>query len=104
MTLGLLWHRLVQLVRDAQPMDAAKRVDVYRRLCAAPVIGVVGHRLTCSGAPDADQVKRRVHLAHLTHLMHELRPGDDGVVRVARKARARRRPGRVVTMAQRRTA
>lgn len=101
MTLGLLWHRLVQLVRDAQPMDATGRVEVYRRLCATSVMGDMGHRVTWPGAPDVDRVKRRIHLAHLTRVLHELRPGDDGVVRPAHKTCTRRRSSRVIAMARR---
>lgn len=104
MTLGLLKHRLTQWFHDAGPLDADRRVDAYRRLCAAPILGAVGHRVTRPGAGDVDRIKRRIHLAHLVHLMHSLRPGEDGVVVGAHKVRARRRRSRVVEMADRRSA
>lgn len=98
------WSWLVSLL-DGSPLTPATRLAAYTRVCATPVLGPVGHHLTQSGRPEAEQVKRALHVAHCARRLHELRPGDEGVVRAAQRARVRRAtPTRRVVVMPRRTA
>lgn len=99
MTVGA-W--LLRVLASYRPLDVDQRLAGFARILEAEVLGHVpvgahrtddpgrtGHAVTQPGDPDADRVKRRLHVAHIAHQLHELRPGDDAVMVPAKRARRR---------------
>lgn len=79
------WWRLSGPIRRMVPVTPETRLEAYRAICAADVVGRVGYRRVLEGAPDVDAVKLRYHLGHIAWLVTQVRGGvGDEVVGRAR--------------------
>lgn len=67
------WHTAP---RSWQKWSPEELLDAFKAMCATDVLGTIGHYVTYPGDPDADAVKRKVHLGYIAQVMQRERLSD----------------------------